>query len=120
MEIRDIRSTELFTGAAQRPCQLLRVTLVNRGEWLAGDSEVVTVRADGPGVSTPEPAVVTGLGPGEERSTDVPLAIDAAYAEGTARRVTVLAEGAAKASAIARNTLARIYDRVGLLPPRRG
>jgi alpha-mannosidase len=94
VEIRDIRSTELFTGAAQRPCQLLRVTLVNRGEWLAGDSEVVTVRAGGPGVTTPEPAVVTGLGPGEERSADVPLAIDTAYAEGTARRVTVIAEGA--------------------------
>jgi tryptophanyl-tRNA synthetase len=33
---------------------------------------------------------------------------------------SVLAEGAANASAIARVTLERIYDRVGLLPPKRG
>ena len=94
MEIRDIRSTDLFVGAAQRPHQLMRVTLVNRGEWLAGDSEVVRVRAGAPGVETPEPVTVTGLSPGEERTVDVPLAVDDAYAEGTARRVTVTAEGA--------------------------
>jgi alpha-mannosidase len=94
VEIRDIHSTDLFTGAAQRPYQLLRVTLVNRGEWLADDSEAVTVRADAPGVATPEPAAVTGLGPGAERTVDVPLAVDAAYPEGTARQVTVVAEGA--------------------------
>jgi alpha-mannosidase len=94
VEIRDIRSTDLFTGAAQRPHQLLRATLVNQGEWLADSSEIVTVRAGAPGVATPEPVAVTGLGPGEERTVDVPLAIDAAYPEGTVRRVTVIAEGA--------------------------
>jgi alpha-mannosidase len=94
VEIRDIRSTELFTGAAQRPHQLLRVTLVNRGEWLADGSEIVTVRAGASGVATPEPVTVTGLGPGEERTVDLPLAVDPAYPEGTARQVTVIAEGA--------------------------
>jgi len=98
VEIRGICSTDLFTGAAQRPRQLLRVTLANRGEWLAGGSETVTVRAGAPGVATPEPVTVTGLEPGEERTVEVPLEVDAAYPEGTARRVTVIAEGASRSA----------------------
>jgi alpha-mannosidase len=93
VEIRDVRSTDLFAGTGQRPLQLLCVTLVNRGARAAGGSEIVTVRADGPGVITPRPVTVTGLGPGEARAVDVPVAVDPAYAEGTARRVTMIAEG---------------------------
>jgi tryptophanyl-tRNA synthetase len=56
--------------------------------------------------------VVAELAPVRERTLD--------WMEAPDKLDAVLAEGAAKASAIARNTLARIYDRVGLLPPRRG
>jgi hypothetical protein len=50
VQIRDIRSTDLFADTPQLPLQILRVTLAD------GDpSLTVSVRAEGPGVSTPEP-----------------------------------------------------------------
>jgi alpha-mannosidase len=93
VEIRDIRSTDLFTGTAQQPRQVLCATLVNRGVWMAREPTSVTVRAEGPGVTTPEPVIVGGLRPGESRTVEVPVAVDPAYAEGTTRRVTLVAEG---------------------------
>ena len=56
--------------------------------------------------------VVAELAPVRERTLD--------WMESPGKLDEVLAEGAAKASAISRVTLERIYDRVGLLPPRRG
>jgi alpha-mannosidase len=93
LEIRDIRSTDLFAGTEQRPLQLLSATLVNRGVWMASGQQAVTVRAEGPGVTTPEPAVVAGPGPGETVTVEVPVSVDPSYAEGTTRSVTVIAEG---------------------------
>jgi len=55
--------------------------------------------------------VVDALAPVRERTLD--------WLESPDRLDSVLAEGAAKASAIAQVTLARIYDSVGLLRPRR-
>jgi len=52
--------------------------------------------------------VVAQLGPVRERTLE--------WMESPAKLDAVLAEGAAKASAIAKVTLARIYDSVGLLP----
>mgnify|MGYP005813586819 CR=1 FL=1 len=52
--------------------------------------------------------VVEALGPVRERTLD--------WIESPNKLDAVLAEGAAKASAIAKVTLARLYDRVGLLP----
>ena len=56
--------------------------------------------------------VVEALGPVRERTLE--------WMESPEQLDAVLAEGAAKASAIAQGTLSRIYDRVGLLPPKRG
>ena len=56
--------------------------------------------------------VVEALRPVRERTLE--------WMESPDRLDEVLAEGAAKASAIAQGTLSRIYDRVGLLPPKRG
>jgi alpha-mannosidase len=84
VQIRDIRSTDLFTGTEQRPLQIVRVTL-------AGPLPVAAVRADGPGIVTPEPVPVAGLGQGEERVVEVPVAVDPSLTEGTTRRITVTA-----------------------------
>ena len=94
VEIRDIRSTDLFIGTVQRPRQVLCATLVNRGPWMEREPSSVTVRAEGPGVTTPEPVTVDGLRPGEMRAVEVPVAVDPGFAEGSTRRVTVIAEGA--------------------------
>jgi tryptophanyl-tRNA synthetase len=56
--------------------------------------------------------VVEVLTPVRERTLD--------WVESPAKLDAVLADGAAKASAIARVTLARLYDRLGLLPAVRG
>ncbi len=94
MQIRDIRSTDLFAGAEQRPLQILRVTLENRGERHVRDGEPVTVRAEGPGVTTPEPVTVR-LAPGEERVVEIPVAVGAPSLPGASRRVTVIGETSA-------------------------
>ncbi len=56
--------------------------------------------------------VVEALTPVRERTLD--------WLETPGKLDEVLAKGAAKASEIARGTLARIYDRLGLLPAKRG
>lgn len=56
--------------------------------------------------------VVEALTPVRERTMD--------WLETPGKLDEVLAKGAAKASEIARGTLARIYDRLGLLPAKRG
>jgi tryptophanyl-tRNA synthetase len=55
--------------------------------------------------------VVNALGPVRERALE--------WIESPAKLDDVLAEGAAKAEAIAQGTLDRVYDRLGLLPRRR-
>ncbi len=55
--------------------------------------------------------VVAGLTPARESAME--------WIESPDRLDSVLADGAAKASVIAQATLDRIYDRVGLLPPKR-
>jgi alpha-mannosidase len=98
VQIRDIRSTDLFAGTPGRPLQILRVTL-------AGPADQVRVRAEGPGVTTPDPPLVAGVDQGAEREVDLAVAIAAPYTEGTPRRVTVIAEPAAGESVRAEGTL---------------
>jgi alpha-mannosidase len=94
VQIRDIRSTDLFAGTEQRPLQILRVTLANGGHRRARDGELVSVRADGPGVTTPVPVTVS-LDQGADREVEIPVAVEPASATGTSRRVTVTAETSA-------------------------
>ena len=89
MRITAIRSTDLFIGTAQAPRQVVRVT-VRAGA--AGAPGPVRLRVEGPTVTTPEPADAGALGPGEERTVEVGVRIAAPAAEGSAHRVTAIAE----------------------------
>jgi alpha-mannosidase len=107
MRIMAVEPTDLFTGTEQRPAQIVRVTLVSgetadgeRGDGRGdGQGGTATVRIEGPAVSTPRPAAVTGLRAGEERTVDVGVELSAPVTEGSARGATVIAEGASGAAA---------------------
>src|ERR1700722_4383811 len=90
MRITSVESTDLFGGTAQRPLQLIRVSLAT--DEPPGD---VSVRVEGPGVSTPFPAVVTGLEPAAGQSVEVGVEVAAPRQPGSPRTVTVIAEAAA-------------------------
>jgi len=82
MRITGVDSTDLFGGTAAEPRQLVRVRLINAGPGMITDrTQAATVQIDGPGVGTPEPAVITGLAPGAEVSAEV--AIDTTAMPGT-------------------------------------
>jgi alpha-mannosidase len=92
MQVGDVAWTDLFVGGEREPLQVARVTLVNQGAGMVREPLPVTVRVEGAGVRTPEPVRVGDLEPGAERVVEVPVAVDPAYAEGTSRQVTVIAE----------------------------
>ena len=92
MRISGLTSTELFRGTAARPLQVVRVRLANDGP-AAGPQSSVTVRVEGAGVSTPEPEVLTGLQPGEERIAEVGVEIAAPAQPGSVRQVRAGAAG---------------------------
>jgi alpha-mannosidase len=92
MQLRQVAGTDLFVGGERAPLQVVRVTLVNQGAGMVRDGTPVTVRVEGAGVTTPEPAEVHDLEPGAERVVEVAVAVDPAHAEGSARPVTAIAE----------------------------
>jgi alpha-mannosidase len=93
MRIGGIESTDLFVGTAQRPLQVLRVTVANEGHgMLASPAEAASVHVQGPGVRNREPFRITGLSPGEQRTFEVPVEADVPYQPGSTRRVTVAIE----------------------------
>jgi alpha-mannosidase len=95
MRITEVVSTDLFSGSAARPLQIVRVTLVNDGPGMISDpAGQVTVGVHGAGVVTPEPVMVTKLHHGEQRTVEVPVEIGAPAAPGGARRVTAVAQSA--------------------------
>ena len=56
MRIVSVESTDLFTGTAQRPLQVIRVTLVNEGPgMLATPAMSATISVQGSGVRDPGP-----------------------------------------------------------------
>ncbi|HEY2078984.1 MAG TPA: hypothetical protein VGH53_21850, partial [Streptosporangiaceae bacterium] len=74
MRITGVDSTDLFGGTVAAPRQIVRVRLVNAGPTMVTDrTQAATVQIDGPGVGTPEPAVVTGLAPGAEITAEVAI-----------------------------------------------
>jgi len=90
MRIVGVDSTDLFGGTAAEPRQIVRVRLVNAGPGMITDRTLAaTVQIDGPGVGTPEPALITGLAPGAEVTGEV--AVDTAAAPGTSLHVVATA-----------------------------
>src|SRR6202158_4488465 len=103
MRITGVESTDLFVGTAQRPLQVVRVTLVNEEPGAAS----ARLGVQGAGVRDPGPFGINGLNPGEERAFEVPVEIAAPYQPGSTRRVTVTLESeAGRAQAEAEITVA--------------
>ena len=101
MQISDVTSTELFGGSPARPLAIVRVTLDGEDSGTAGRApgaeSQITVRVEGPAVTTPQPAVVTGPGPGERLDVEVGIEVAAPHAAGAPVQVTVIAENPAAA-----------------------
>ena len=96
MRIAGVESTDLFVGTAQRPLQVVRVTLVNEGPgMLAAPALSATVHVAGPGVRNQGPFRITGLNQGEEKAFEVPVEVTAPYQPGGTRRVTVTVDSEA-------------------------
>ncbi|HYZ52533.1 MAG TPA: glycoside hydrolase, partial [Streptosporangiaceae bacterium] len=93
MRITGVEPTDLFAGTAQRPLQIIRVTLANEGPAMITDPGIpVTIRVEGAGVSTPAPFGIGGFQPGDTRVAEVPVEFAAPYQPGSTRTVTVIAE----------------------------
>ena len=91
MRIAGVESTDLFVGTAQRPLQVIRVTLENDGPASALDG-AATVYVQGPGTRDPGPFSITGLTLGERKDFEIPVEIAVPYQPGSSRRVTVAVE----------------------------
>jgi alpha-mannosidase len=90
MRIVSVESTDLFAGTAQRPLQLIRVTLVNEGAgMLATPAMSAAISVQGPGVRDPGPFGISDMNPGEQKAFEVPVEIAAPYQPGSTRQVTV-------------------------------
>src|SRR5262245_39183247 len=90
MRISDVTSTDLFGGTAARPLAIVRVMLT--GDGPGAPPGPVTVRVEGPAVTTPRPAAARAPGPGEQVKVEVGVEVAAPYATGSPRQVTVIAE----------------------------
>jgi alpha-mannosidase len=94
MQIASVHSTDLFAGTVALPLQIVRVQLVNAGLAMVGDpGAAVAVSVSGPGVTTPEPALLTGLQPGAEVTAEVAVQVAAPAQPGSTRQVVVTATG---------------------------
>src|SRR3984893_15279006 len=103
MRIVSVESTEKFVGTAQRPLQLVRVTLVNEEPGVASARRGV----QGAGVRDPGPFGINDLNPGEQKAFEVPVEIAAPYQPGSTRQVTVtVTSDAARTQAEASLTVA--------------
>jgi alpha-mannosidase len=101
MRISDVTSTDLFGGSQARPLAIVRVTLEGEGGDTAGrppgGERQITVRVEGPAVTTPQPAVATGPGPGQRLDVEVRIEVAAPHQAGAPVQVTVIAENPAAA-----------------------
>jgi hypothetical protein len=93
MRITSVAGTDLFGGTAGHPLQIVRVTVLDdRPPQPGPGSAPVTVRVEGPGVSTPVPVRLDLGPPGAEQVAEVGVDIAAPAAPGSPRRVTAIAE----------------------------
>src|SRR5262245_23943686 len=89
MRITGVESTDLFTGGAGRPLQIIRITVT--GE--PGDHPLhSTVRVAGNGISQPEPFRIERDGEDETRTVGVGVEVADYHRPGTSVPVTVLGE----------------------------
>ena len=91
MRIAGVESTDLFVGTAQRPLQVVRVTVVNDGPGSASETSAF-VHVQGAGVRNQSPFRITGMSQGDEETFEVPVEFSAPYQPGSTRRVTVTLE----------------------------
>ena len=89
MLISGVESTDLFTGPAARPWQIVRVRIAATGPGVPGQRQPVTVEVRGRGADTAEPGVVTGLAPGAEATAEVAVRMPDGARPGTAIPVLV-------------------------------
>ncbi len=94
MRIAGVESTDLFVGTAQRPLQVIRVTLEHDGPGGAGEA-AAAVNVEGPGVRNPGPFRINQITPGEPQAFEVPVEIAVPYQPGSTRRVTVTVDSQA-------------------------
>src|SRR6266851_4490826 len=103
MRITSVTGTDLFGGTAGHPLQLVRVTVLDdrplddrplddRPPQRGAASGPVTVRVEGPGVSTPVPVRLDLAPPGAEQVAEVGVDIAGPAAPGSPRQVTAIAE----------------------------
>src|SRR6516164_3880429 len=88
MRIAGVESTDLFVGTAQRPLQVVRVTLENDSPG----HTAATVHVQGPGVRDPGPFRITDMSPGERNTAEIGVEFVAPYQTGSTRRATVAVE----------------------------
>ena len=93
MRITSVAGTDLFGGSAQHPLQIVRVTVLDDRPPQAAPPLAVTVRVEGPGVSTPVPVRLDLVTPGAEQAAEIGVHIAAPAAAGSPRQVTAIAEG---------------------------
>jgi alpha-mannosidase len=92
MRIAGVTSTDLFGGTRARPAQLIAVTVAADGPDAAAQAgQPVTIAVHGPGVTTPEPAVLSCPAPGQSDTAEVSIEIAAPATPGGTRPVTVTA-----------------------------
>jgi alpha-mannosidase len=96
MRIADVTSTDLYGGSTARPLAIVRVTLAGDGpggpDHAAGVP--VTVRVEGPAVTTPRPVVLTGPAPGEQLQAEVGVEVAVPHTPGRPLQVTAIAQTA--------------------------
>jgi alpha-mannosidase len=92
MLISGVESTDLFTGPADRPLQIVRVRLANTGPAvLASAAANVTVTIRGRAVGTPQPAVLSAPPAGAETQAQIPVEVGTAAQPGSTLAVLVTA-----------------------------
>ena len=95
MRITGVESTDLFVGTAQRPLQVVRVTLESDGSE-GGPDTPATVRVEGPGVRNHGPfGIKESLSHGDHATVEVPVEFAVPYQPGGTRHITVTVESRA-------------------------
>ena len=93
MRITSVAGTDLFGGSAQHPLQIVRVAVLDDRPPQGALPLPVTVRVEGPGVSTPVPVRLDLGPPGTEPVAEVGVHIAAPAVPGSPRQVTAIVEG---------------------------
>jgi alpha-mannosidase len=91
MLISGVESTDLFTGPADQPLQIVRVRLANTGPDVLTGSADVTLTIRGRDVGTPQPAVISAPAPGAEATAEVAVEVGSGTPSGTTVEVLVVA-----------------------------